>query len=143
MRALLDVNVLIALLDSAHVHHALARNWFKANIGQGGWASCPITQNGCVRILSQPVYRGKVTPREAANLLRSATQSAQHAFWPDDASVLDERSFDWRSLLAAHQITDVYLLALAVKRKGRFVTFDRRVPLAAVAGAQAKHLLLI
>lgn len=59
MRALLDVNVLIALLDEAHIHHQLAMGWLTNNIEQG-WASCPMTQNGCIRILSQPSYPNTV-----------------------------------------------------------------------------------
>jgi toxin-antitoxin system PIN domain toxin len=142
MRALLDVNVLIALLDAAHAHHARARSWLADNVAQG-WASCPITENGCVRILSQPAYPGQIASREAAARLRAATQTKHHVFWPDDASLLDDRAFDWRGLLTPPQLTDAYLLALAVRHKGRFVTLDRGVPLAAVAGAAARHLVVI
>ena len=71
MRALLDVNVLIALLDQGHVHHAVARDWLAANIGQG-WASCPITQNGCIRIMSQPAYPKNLPARQVAARLAEA-----------------------------------------------------------------------
>ncbi|TAN04232.1 MAG: PIN domain-containing protein [Rhodanobacteraceae bacterium] len=142
MRALLDVNVLIALLDAAHVHHGRARAWLAANV-RHGWASCPITENGCVRILSQPAYPGHVTPAQAATLLREATLTRHHAFLPDDASLLDEAAFEWRSLLTPRQLTDAYLLALASRHGACFATFDERVALAAVPGAGSRHLVVI
>ncbi len=79
MRALLDVNVLIALLDAAHVHHGLARRWFASHVEQG-WASCPLTQNGCVRILSQPRYPNAVPVAEAALRLGEALAHPSHTF---------------------------------------------------------------
>lgn len=142
MRALLDVNFLIALLDTQHVHHAPARQWLVRNI-QHGWASCPLTQNGCVRIMAQQSYSNPVTACEAAALLRGAAHTEHHEFWSDDVSLLDEHIVEWRALLSSHQLTDVYLLALAVKRDGRLVTFDRNVQLAAVRGATPQHLIVI
>lgn len=142
MRALLDVNLLIALLDAAHIHHRRARTWFEANVQQG-WASCPITENGCVRILSQPAYPGHVVPSQAAAMLRNATRTKHHAFFPDDASLLDETMFEWRSLLTPRQLTDAYLLALAVRHKACFATLDARVARAAVPGAATRHLAII
>ncbi|MDO9319394.1 MAG: PIN domain-containing protein [Gammaproteobacteria bacterium] len=142
MRALLDVNVLIALLDSAHIHHSQAMNWLSANIAEG-WASCPITQNGCIRIMSQPAYPNSRSPIEIASRLREATLSPQHQFWADDASLLNAELFDWQHLFNARQLTDAYLLALAVQHSGVFVTFDHAVPLRAVAGAGMEHLILI
>lgn len=140
MRALLDVNVLIALLDSAHVHHAHTRAWLEANIEQG-WASCPLTQNGCVRILSQPGYPGSQPPSAIAARLAEAVESPWHAFWPDELSLLERGCLDWRHVLGSRQLTDVYLLALAVRQGGRLVTLDRAVPLAAVVGAGVEHLV--
>jgi toxin-antitoxin system PIN domain toxin len=142
VRSLLDVNVLIALLDAAHVHHRLASDWFAANIGQG-WASCPLTQNGCLRILSQPRYPNAVPLAEAALRLGDALRHASHQFWPDELSLLDAGTTSWERLLSGLQLTDSYLLALAVKRGGRLVTFDRAVPLAAIPGATPEHLLLL
>lgn len=142
MRALLDVNVLIALLDAAHVHHRSASAWLAGNIGHG-WASCPLTQNGCLRILSQPRYPNAVPLAEAAARLAEAAQHASHRFWPDELSLLDAGAANWDRLLGGPQLTDAYLLALAVRRGGRLVTFDRAVPLAAVHGATAEHLLLL
>ncbi|MCP5151975.1 MAG: VapC toxin family PIN domain ribonuclease, partial [Chromatiales bacterium] len=93
MPALLDVNVLIALLDAAHVHHASARAWLEANIEQG-WASCPLTHNGCVRILSQPAYPGSQPPATIAARLAEAAATRWHTFWPDDLSLLDSGCVD-------------------------------------------------
>jgi len=138
MRALLDVNVLIALLDAAHVHHQRARAWLVAEIGHG-WASCPITQNGCIRIMAQPAYPGAVPAAAVAQRLGEAAADPSHRFWPDDASLLDPDGIDWQRVLGPRQVTDTYLLALAVRHGGRFVSFDRRLDLAAVAGARAEH----
>jgi toxin-antitoxin system PIN domain toxin len=142
MRALLDVNVIIALLDAGHAHHTVATKWLGQNIKQG-WASCPITQNGSIRVLSQPAYPNHVTTTEAAARLREATGTIYHEFWPDGVSMLDNELFNWSVLLNARQLTDAYLLALAVKNKGRFVTFDRGISLTAVPRAMSKHLVLI
>ena len=142
MRALLDVNVLIALLDQSHIHHDPARDWLARNI-KHGWASCPLTQNGCIRILSQPAYPGALPPAAVAERLAAATNAGWHAFWPDSLSLLDGSTVNWGGVLGSRQVTDVYLLALAVKRGGRLATFDRAIPLQAVPGAKPKHLVLI
>lgn len=142
MRALLDVNVLIALLDAAHIGHALAHQWLAGN-SAAGWASCPITQNGCIRIMSQPAYPGALAVAEVAERLMEAAQHESHRFWPDDVSLLAPGTIDWQRVLGHRQVTDDYLLALAVRHKGRFVTFDARVQLAAVAGAKAAHLVVL
>lgn len=138
-RALLDVNVLLALFDLDHVDHRRARRWLEAEIG-GGWASCALTQNGFVRIVSQPRYPNPVPAARAIERLEWATRSEHHAFWPCDVSVLDRQLVDPDRVLGPRQVTDVYLLALAVRHAGRFVTFDRQVPLAAVDGADESHL---
>ncbi len=142
MRALFDVNVLIALLDQAHPHHAAAHAWLKANIGHG-WASCPITQNGCVRIMSQPAYPGARPPGSVIERLREATMHPAHAFWPDDVSITDKRVTDSSRVHGARQITDTYLLALAVRHGGRLVTFDAGIALSAVPGATAANLVAL
>ena len=142
MRALLDVNVLIALLDSGHLHHQRASNWLEQNIEEG-WASCPITQNGCVRIISQPAYPAPVTPVAAAERLRNACNTQWHQFWPDEVSALDTGIMHWSQILGSRQITDAYLLALAVRNNGCFVTLDRAVSIESVADAEQKHLVKI
>ncbi|MGB0712281.1 MAG: TA system VapC family ribonuclease toxin [Gammaproteobacteria bacterium] len=142
MRALLDVNVLIALLDGAHIHHAIAKQWLQAEI-ESGWASCPITQNGCLRIMSQSAYPGAQAPAEIAQRLRHASETPWHAFWPDDLSLLARDTLDWNHVLGSRQLTDLYLLALAVHQDGRLVTLDRGIPLHAVPGATPDHLVRI
>ena len=142
MRALFDVNVLIALLDSDHVHHARAKGWLKENI-RHGWASCPLTQNGCIRIMSQPGYPNALPAAAVAERLAAATASTHHAFWPDAVSMLDAGRIAWNAVLGSRQVTDVYLLALAAQQDGRLVTLDRAVPLKAVPGSKARHLVVI
>ena len=88
MRALFDVNVLIALFQPDHVHHQRAHTWWEKN-QNSGWASCPITENGFVRILSQPKYPMPQTVPSAIKLLNLAKASTDHAFWPDTVSLLD------------------------------------------------------
>ncbi len=126
MRALLDVNVLVALLDADHVHHSAASDWLREH-GEPGWASCPITQNGFLRVVSQPRYPSPIAPRHAAELLRRATATPHHAFWVDDLSLLDVRTFDLEKVHGPRQLTDTYLLGLALRNEGRFVTFDRSI----------------
>jgi uncharacterized protein len=142
MRALLDVNVLIALLDADHSLHAAATRWFAQN-AERGWASCPITQNGCVRVMSHPGYPSPLPVRSVVERLREATAHELHRFWPDDASVLDARAVDTSRVHGPRQLTDVYLLALATAQGGRLVTFDRGIPLDAAPAAQRRNLLVI
>ena len=141
-RALLDVHVLLALLDSDHVDHVRAGEWLDAEV-EAGWASCPITENGFVRIVSQPRYPSPVPPAQAVELLAAARRSRHHAFWPCDVSLLDGHVVDRSRLHGSRQVTDAYLLALAVAHDGRFVTFDRALSLAAVHGAAEDHLTVL
>ena len=142
MRALLDVNVLLALLDEQHVHHHAASDWFDDNVEQG-WATCPITQNGCIRILSQPRYSNPRSIAEAIERLRAVTSSEYHEFVADDISLLYEGVVDVSRLSNHRDLTDVYLLSLAVRHGCRFVTMDRGVQIAAVSGASEGHLVVI
>ena len=142
MRALLDVNVLIALLDGSHLHHRTATDWLAAH-AHLGWASCPLTQNGCLRILSLPSYPNAQPAASVAQRLGRAVADPSHAFWPDSFSLLDAGRLRWDRVLGSRQITDSYLLALAVANDGRLVSFDRGISLAAVPGADAHHLLTL
>jgi toxin-antitoxin system PIN domain toxin len=142
MRSLLDVNVLIALLDADHSLHARAIEWFGTHAREG-WATCPITQNGCIRIMSHPAYPNSFPAGAIMERLAEATASAAHVFWPDDISLSDKRVADPMRIHGPRQLTDAYLLALAVRHKGRFVTFDESVPLAAAVGAERKHLVVL
>ena len=141
-RALLDVNVLIALLDADHLHHQRAAAWLAANIA-AGWASCAITQNGCVRVMSQPGYPHALPAAGVAQRLREATETAHHFFVPGDLSLLDTRHFDAEQLLGHRQVTDAYLLGLAVGHGMRLVTFDANAPLRVVRGATPEHLVVL
>ncbi len=141
--ALLDVNVLVAMFDPDHPHHEAAHNWFAAN-RQSGWATCPLTENGLVRILSNPVYSGTAeTATGVQERLRAFCASGQHVFWPDEISLRDSRLFSSSSSFTHRQVTDVYLLALARHRGGRLASFDRRIPIAPVLGAEHGHLEVI
>ncbi len=142
MRALLDVNVLIALLDAGHIHHRRASNWLAQSVDQG-WASCPLTQNGCLRIMSQPSYPQPLALAAVASRLARATAHPAHQFLPDDYSLLEEGRIDWSSMLGHRQVTDVYLLGLAVKHQCRFVTFDGRVSQNQISNAEADYLLVL
>jgi toxin-antitoxin system PIN domain toxin len=142
MAALLDVNVLIALLDAGHMHHVTATRWLSEHLDDG-WASCPLTQNGCIRILSQNTYPNRAPAAEVATRLAEATQHAAHQFWPDTVSLLAPGFVHWNNLLTGRHITDTYLLALAVRNKGHLVTLDQGIPLTAVQGAEAHHLLVL
>jgi toxin-antitoxin system PIN domain toxin len=141
-RALLDINVLLALLDSDHVDHVRAHDWLEEGIG-AGWASCPITENGFVRIISQPRYPSPISPAEAIELLSRACDTVHHEFWPCELSLLDAKIFDRSRIHGPRQVTDAYLLALAVSRDSRFVTFDRTVSTAAAHGALDDHLVVL
>ena len=141
MRALLDTSVLIALLDANHIHHTLCSQWLAGT--QDGWASCPITLNGCVRILSQPNYPNRVPMQTAVNGLRAAMAHPVHAFWPDAVDPLAAPALNWDVLLRPAHITDAYLLALAVHNQGCLVTLGQGISLAWVFGAEAKHLKVL
>ena len=142
MSALLDINLLIALFDAAHVHHRRAHGWLIEHRSEG-WATCPLTENGCIRILAQPSYPGGLPLPEAARRLRLARAAKDHTFWPDDVSLCDTKHFDLTRISSAKLLTDVYLLALAVKQGGKLVTFDRGIPIGAVPGATQQHLVAL
>jgi uncharacterized protein len=142
VRALLDVNVLIALIDPNHVHQQAAHRWHQAHVADG-WASCAITQLGYVRIISQPKYSNPVPLAQAFETLRLMTARPDHHFWPDTGQLTDAALFAHPRILSWKQLTDIYLLALAVKHGGRLVTFDRSIPLSAVHGATAGNLVVL
>ena len=140
---LLDVNLLVALFDPDHIHHDLAHDWFEDH-QQDGWATCPVTENGFVRVLANPAYGATVTrPNELVERLAQFCSTTQHVFWADAVSLSDKRIFN-RSMIRGHrQVTDVYLLGLAKKMGGCLATFDRTIPLGAVAGATRSTLALV
>ena len=131
---LLDVNVLLALSDPMHVHHDAAHRWFTGK-RQTAWATCPITENGFVRVASHPSYPNR--PGDASVVLAILDQFCAregHHFWSDDVSLRDLLR---RGMVFAHgQVTDVFLLGLAVHAGGHLATFDRRIPAGAIGGGE-------
>jgi len=141
--ALLDINVLVALFDAGHVHHDLAHDWF-ADHHEDGWATCPVTEAGFIRVVSNPAYQSDaVRPAVAADQLRMFCGSRHHKFWPASLSIKDESRFSLGHARGHAQLADVYLLALAKEMNGTLATFDRSIPLAAVKGALTQHLTVI
>jgi toxin-antitoxin system PIN domain toxin len=140
--ALLDVNVLIALFDSGHVHSQSAHDWFREH-SRHGWATCPLTQNGCLRILGHPRFTNARIPRDGAGMLATFCSHPKHEFWADSISIADDAFLALDHLQGVKQLTDVYLLALAVRRGGHLATFDRSIPWRAVRGAKASHLKVL
>lgn len=140
--ALLDVNILVALHDSEHVHHSLVLDWFETNVA-AAWASFPLTQNGCLRVMSEPQYPNARSFGVLSGALAATFKSPQHAFWNDDISLLDERRFRHDRNHGHRQLTDLYLLALAVRHKARLVTLDGGIAASAVVGASAHHLVTL
>lgn len=145
-RALLDVNVLVALLDPQHVHHDRAHDWFGSG-NRPEWLSSPTTQNGVLRIVSHPKYPNHQPVQVVISSLRSLLGVGAHRFIADslsligpfgaqDSLVISER------LATSAQLTDTYLLALAVANQARLATFDRHLVTGAVSGG-TKALLLI
>lgn len=143
MTALLDVNVLVALFDGMHAHHDVAHGWL-ARHRQSGWATCPFTENGLIRILSNPSYPGRRTDvGDCIDRLRTFRDSGDHTFWPDTLSLCEEGLVQIKHVQGYRQLTDVYLLALAVKKGGRLATFDGGITPSLIAGAGTEHIALI
>lgn len=142
MTYLLDVNVLIALLDPAHVGHEAAHMWFGEE-GHRDWASCPITQNGVVRIVGNPRYPNSTgSPAEAAIIVKQLCALPGHSFWPDSLSLFDSSFVDPAEIRTPDQVTDSFLLALAASRNGKLATFDRKLSVRAVRGGRsALHII--
>lgn len=139
---LLDVNVLLALCDPRHLHHEASHDWFHAQ-GRLGWATCPVTENGFIRIASSPAYPNSPgSPPVVEGILRTFCNKATHCFWADKISLLDATSFRHDALITHAHITDVYLLGLAVKNGGKLATFDGHIPHTAVQGGSgALHVI--
>jgi toxin-antitoxin system PIN domain toxin len=142
VRALLDVNVCIALLDPSHVFHERAHAWWSKNL-KYGWASCPITENGVVRIMANPAYSKETTFSIADLIDRFAAFAAgtDHEFWPDDLSLRNRDLFIGEKLIGSARLTDVYLLAIAAANKGRLATFDRGISITPVRSAKPRNLI--
>ena len=142
MTFLLDVNVLIALIDPAHIAHDDAHRWFEVT-GHPSWATCPTTENGVIRIVSNSKYPNTPgSPAFVAGIVDKLRALPGHQFWPDEVSLVAAGHVDITKILTSAQITDTYLLALAKARGGQLATFDRKLSVAAVRdGKSALHLI--
>lgn len=130
--ALLDVNVLIALIDPRHVHHEMAHQWFAAR-GSAPWASCALTQNAVLRIVGHPRYPNNPgSPAAVSSVLGQLISHPQHIFWSEAPSLLGLPHVDPAGLIDAAQISDTYLLAVAVHHGGTLATLDRRLSTRAI-----------
>ena len=139
---LLDVNVLIARLDPAHVQHDAAHECFGAH-GHKACATCPLTENGVLRIVGHARYPNSPgTPSAVMSLMATLRSLPGHVFWPDDISLMEAQRIDATRLLNTAQVTDSYLLALACAHEGQLASFDRRLVTDAVrGGARRLHLI--
>jgi toxin-antitoxin system PIN domain toxin len=142
MTYLLDVNVIIALIDPAHVRNRDALAWFTST-GKHSWATCPLTENAVLRIVGHPPYPNSPgSPSVVANLLEQFLALPGHIFWPDDISILDRKLFSG-VVMTSGQVTDSYLLALAVAHNGQLATLDRRLAVGTVRqGQPALHQII-
>ena len=144
MRALLGINMLIALLDADHIFHERAHDWWAANAHRG-WASCPLTENGVVRIMCNPGYSRKINlvPLGLIRRLESFAANSNHEFWADDLSLRSEAHFVADRIHGGRQVTDLYLLGLAVSHAARLVSFDESIPISAVLRAKSRNLVVM
>lgn len=142
MTFLLDVSALIALIDPMHIAHDTVHDWFRAE-GSDSWATCPLTENGVVRIISNAKYlHSPGAPAVVGKVLVGLREHPGHMFWPDDISVVDSRHIDIGSVGTSAHVTDAYLLALAKHRKGKLATLDRRLQTGSVVeGAKFLHII--
>lgn len=142
IRYLLDVNVLISLIDPAHVQHDQVHEWF-GRVGRKAFATCPITENGLLRIVGHPRYPNSPGPPSAVVATLAAIRSLPgHAFWPDSISLVDNALVD-PDLLSSHgRVTDSYLLALARANNGKLATMDQKLATEVVTGGGAALVLI-
>jgi uncharacterized protein len=121
---ILDANALIALGWPKHEHHQQIQDWFKGH-AKKGWSTTPFTQAAFVRVLSQPAFsNGAIGPREAAELLTRSTANRHHKFLAVDLQISEVIGICTGGLMGHRQVTDGYLLALAIKTNVKLVTFD-------------------
>lgn len=143
MTSLLDVNTLVALAWPNHVHHAAAQRWFRQAAPEG-WATCPLTESGFVRVSSSPRATPEAkTPAEAVLLLRRMVALEGHVFWADDVSLAREEHLPLARLVGYRQVTDAHLLTLAIHHGGRLVTFDRGIHTLVPDRRDPEDLLLV
>ena len=136
------MNVLIALIDPTHSQHNIAHDWFTIE-GQEAWATCPITENGAIRIAGNRAYTNSPgSPAAVAQAISELGKSPGHTFWSDKISLLEYSKLDLARLLSPAQVTDTYLLALAQAHGGQLATLDHRLISDAVRdGAKSLHVI--
>ena len=142
-RYLLDINVLIALMDPDHTFHQLAHQWWNQN--DRPWASCPITENGLIRIMASTAYSKncQLTVADVTTLLSVFVSNTNHVFWHDHLSFRDQQEFKHTSILSSKHLTDLYLLALAAKNNATLVTFDQNISSIPITSAKSENLLIL
>jgi uncharacterized protein len=134
VKFLLDVNTVLALLDPQHVFHELAHTWAEV-LPDATWMTCPIVQNGVIRVASQPAYPNSLgTASAVREVLEDFCASPRHEFCPDDISLVDDGRLVRPELFSPSRVTDLYLLALAKHHSARLATFDRKIPADAIVG---------
>ena len=143
MRCLPDVNILIALLDGNHVFHARVHGWLGPH--KGGLATCVITQNGAIRVMSQPRYSSVISlsAAQVKQQLQMGLARQDHVYWPCNETLMDDGLFDWSRIHGHAQLTDIYLLGLAVRHKACLVTLDRNIAINTVHGAKMQNILVL
>jgi hypothetical protein len=140
-----DVNVLVALFDPTHVHHEAAHAWF-AEARRHAWATCPLTQSGFLRVVTNPAYPNRrLTVAEAASYLDQliANHAETHHFFEDDTSLLDSSRFDLSAVTGHRQVTDLHLLGICVRFKARLVTLDKGITALTSALVQGSSEILL
>lgn len=143
MRYLLDINVLIALLDPDHAFHHRAHDWWADE--RPKWASCPLTENGLIRIMSSASYSPDqpFTIDELKDSFLGIVANSKHAFWPDSISVTDDKRFHHQQILSSKHLTYFYLLALAAENGACLATFDQQISIGPVSTAKPEHLKVL
>ncbi|HQV68738.1 MAG TPA: PIN domain-containing protein [Thermoflexales bacterium] len=132
-RYLLDVNTILALLDPRHVFHEAAHAWLGSQPMSVRLLTCPLTENGVIRVASQSKYPNHLgTASDVREVMQAFCADSRHEFCPDDVSLLDEKTLAHPELLTPSRVTDIYLLALAIKHNARMATFDNRIPADAI-----------
>jgi uncharacterized protein len=141
-RHLLDLNVLIALTESAHVHYHRAHDWFNSS-GKADWGVCPLTEAGFIRVTTNPAYRPVARSMgQALAILAMFKAYPGYSFWKIDKSWVALTAPFARRIVGHLQVTDAYLLGLAIEKNGLLVTFDKAIE--RLAGPEfSKNVLLL
>lgn len=142
MKVFPDINVLIALFDTSHQHHLVAKREFMKYV-PAGWCSCSMSQNGFIRIVSNPSYLNSMSVAEATTLLKLAVERTNHTYLDNTLSLLDTHRFETTKLLTHKQISDLFLIGMAIHYDVKLLTFDRNIPTHAAIGFNDRHLLVI